>query len=678
MEQRDPTLNWPEKFEPGGKPREAGRWDLPFQVIETINENRATRESREKGIQKSLFDIWKGDEGQSFDQGWKNKLIWGDNKYVMSSLLQRFAGKVDLIYIDPPFNTGEDFSYDVEIGNEEILKEPSAIEVQAYRDTWGKGTSSYLEMMYDRIQLMKDLLAPKGSIYVHLDSNVGHYVKVLMDEVFGRENFVNEIIWKRKDAQSFSTRYGVVNDNILFYTKSDTYTFNRGYTDLSKETADNWYRKEEIAEKDTINRIGKAIKAGTVRRYNLADLSAPGSRIGTRAHYEWKGIFPPPGRHWQCTIDVMQKLEKEGRIVYSKSGKPYEKRYLDESKGVPYQTIWDDISMLRGIAKRASDSEQVGFPTQKPEALLERIINVSSNPGDLVADFFCGSGTTLVVAERGGRRWIGCDLSRFAIHASRKRLLGLKGCKPFEILNLGKYERQIWQGLSFSGQNGHSVIYEYLAFVLRLYDAQPISGFQQIHGRKGPALIHVGSVDAPVTIDEVTSSVNETISAKQSELHVLGWEWEMGIHDLVETDARAKGVKVYLRQIPNEVMDPQVSKEGVRFFDLAYVQAKAAAKKTSVQVELEDFGIPSSELIRDEVRKKIRHWSDLVDYWAIDFDFKNDTFLNSWQAYRTQDSPKLELKSASHDYEKHGKHQVLVKVVDIFGIDSSKLLEVEV
>jgi adenine-specific DNA-methyltransferase len=152
----------------------------------------------------------------------------------------------------------------------------------------------------------------------------------------------------------------------------------------------------------------------------------------------------------------------------------------------------------------------------------------------------------------------------------------------------------------------------------------------------------------------------------------------MGIHDLVETEARKKGVKVLLKQIPTDVMDPQVSKEDVHFFDLAYVKAKAAVKKTTVQVELQDFGIPSSDLIPSEVRQKIRHWSDLIDYWAVDFDFKNDAFLNSWQTYRTEDDPRLDLKSASHEYERRGRHQVLVKVVDIFGIDSSKLLEVEV
>ena len=660
MDIKDVQVVWPEKFNETGKTRSVPRWDLPFQIIEAVNETRATRESGSAGAQRSLFDVWSGGSDQkSIGSDWRNKLVWGDNKYVMSSLLKNLAGSVNLIYIDPPFNTGDDFSHGVSIGDEEVTKEPSAVEVKAYRDTWAMGTSSYLDTMYDRIILMKELLSPTGSIYVHLDENVSHYVKGMMDEILGRENFINEIVWQRTTAHSNPRKsYGRLHDVLLFYSKSEEYVWNQQYVPYSDEHMENSYR---------------FVEEKTGRKFASRDLTASVRHASKGQIYAWKGQKPPPSRVWSYAKEEMERLEKEGRIVYSKNGYPRLKLYLDEQKGVALQDIWTDIRPVQ-----AQSNEKLGYPTQKPEALLERIILCSSNPGEIVADFFCGSGTTLAVAEKLGRKWVGCDLSRFAIHTTRKRLLDIQDCRPFEILNLGKYERQVWQGLSFAGKGGQSVIYEYLAFILKLYDAQPISGFLAIHGRKGPALIHVGSVDAPVTIEEVSSAVTECISAKQSDLHVLGWEWEMGIHDLVETDAKKKGVKVFLKQIPSDVMDPQVSKEDVHFFDLAFVQARTTTKKTSVQVELQDFGIPSSDLIRDEIRKKIRHWSDLIDYWAVDFDFKNDTFLNSWQAYRTQDSPKLELKSASHDYEKHGKHQILVKVVDIFGIDSSKLLEVEV
>ena len=653
---KDVQVVWPEKFDSSGRARGQQRWNLPFQIIEAVNETRATRESGSGGTQSSLFDVWSGGGMRDVDPSWKNRLIWGDNKYVMSSLLSGLAGKVNLIYIDPPFNTGDDFSHGVTIGDGEVTKEPSAIEVKAYRDTWAKGISSYLDTMYDRILLMKDLLSPTGTIYVHLDENVSHYVKVTMDEIFGRENFRGEIIWQRTSSHNDPKNYGNTADHILYYVKSDEFTWNPQYQAFSKEYIDKWYR---FKDKDG-------------RRYMSDNLRSPHPRPNMT--YEYKGYKPHPNG-WSVSIDVMKKLDAEGRLIFpkDKTGRIRRKMYLDESEGQTLQNIWTEIPPLHSQSK-----ERTGFPTQKPEALLNRIISASSNKGDIVADFFCGSGTTLRAAEKMSRRWIGCDLSRFAIHTTRKTLLEIQDCRPFEILNLGKYERQVWQDLSFSGKGGQSLIYEYLAFILRLYDAQPISGFQSIHGRRGPVLVHVGAVDAPVTIDEVMSAVDECLRAKQFELHVLGWEWEMGIHDLVETEAKNRGVKVRLLQIPSDVMDPQVSKEDVQFFDLAYLKVKGTVKKTAVQVEIEDFGIPSIDLILSQVRERIKHWSDLIDYWAADFDFKNDTFLNSWQSYRTEDSPKLELKTPPHEYKSHGKHTILVKVVDIFGIDSSKLLEVEV
>ncbi|HEV2137781.1 MAG TPA: site-specific DNA-methyltransferase [Nitrososphaerales archaeon] len=676
----DTQLVWPGKFTKEGKLRDKPGWNLPFQIIETVNETRATRKSKNSGVQQSLFEVWSGNEGKTTDTGWKNKLIWGDNAFVMSSLLERFAGKIDLIYIDPPFNTGDDFSHSVKIGDDEVIKEPSALEVRAYRDTWGRGTSSYLDMMYDRLSLIRQLLSPSGSIYVHLDQNIGHYVKIMMDEIFGRENFVNEIAWKRSHAHSDTKQgakhFGRSHDTILFYSKDkedEANTWRQQFTPHEKEYLDGFYKQVELPN-GTRRPLTKEERADRSlvkgRIYKLDNMEGPGGASKGNPRYEVMGVT----RYWRYSKETMQKKIDSGRVIQTKEGNvPMEIRYLDESPGIAVQDMWTDITPLSAFAR-----ERVGFPTQKPEALLERIITASSNPNDLVADFFCGSGTALVVAERLGRRWIGCDLSRFGIHATRKRLLDIEGCKPFEILNLGKYERQIWQGISFSGKSGQSLVSEYLAFLLKLYDAQPISGFQFVHGRRQSALVHVGSVEAPVTISEVLDTVNEVVSARQSELHVLGWEWEMGIHDLVETDARNKGVKVRLLQIPNEVMDPQIPREDVKFFDLAYIKARTIAKRETAQVELQDFGIPSSDLIPAEVRSQIKHWSDLIDYWAVDFDFKNDTFLNNWQAYRADGDARLDLKSMVHEYKEHRKYKILVKVVDVFGIDSSKVLEVEV
>ena len=287
------------------------------------------------------------------------------------------------------------------------------------------------------------------------------------------------------------------------------------------------------------------------------------------------------------------------------------------------------------------------------------------------------------MAEKLGRRWIGCDLGRYAIHVTRKRLLGIEGCKPFEILNLGKYERQYWQGVTFGGKGKtvtEQALFEYLAFILKLYGAQPIAGLAQLHGKKGKAMIHIGAVDAPVTIDEINAAVAECVQLKQTELHVLGWEWEMGLYDLMVAEARRQGVKLLLLQIPREVMEQQaVDKGDIQFFELAYLEVKVETpKKLTATVTLADFVIPNTELIPEDVRAKVRKWSDYIDYWAIDWNFQNDTFMQGWVTYRTRKDRTLALTSDPHAYDKPGRYRLLVKVVDIFGNDTSQVYDVEV
>jgi hypothetical protein len=352
---------------------------------------------------------------------------------------------------------------------------------------------------------------------------------------------------------------------------------------------------------------------------------------------------------------------------------------VDEpTKGLPLRDVWE-ISIIAGVG-----NERLGYPTQKPEALLDRIVKTCSKPGDLVADFFCGSGTTLAVAERLGRRWIGCDLGRWGAHVSRKRLLGIAGCKPFEILNLGKYERQYWQGVTFGREKNKPIaeqaLYEYLAFVLKLYEAEPVAGMTHLHGRKGKAMIHIGAVDAPVTITEIDAAVDECAKLRQSQLHILGWEWEMGLYDLMVEAAKKKGVKLLLLLIPHEVMEQQATDKGdVRFFELAYLEAEIRqTKKLTAQVALKDFVIPNTELIPEEVRSKVKKWSDYIDYWAVDWDFRSDTFMQGWVAYRTKKERSLSLVSDPHDYQKPGKYRILVKVIDVFGNDTSQAFDVEV
>jgi len=396
------------------------------------------------------------------------------------------------------------------------------------------------------------------------------------------------------------------------------------------------------------------------------------------------------------TDESIVRLEKEGRVYRTNSGAirikyPLERRGDKVVEKSLVGDVWDDIPDMM----HAPPDERVDYPTQKPEKLLRRVVEAASNPGDLVADFFCGSGTTLAVAEKLGRRWIGCDLGRWAIHVTRKRLLGIENCRPFEVLNLGKYERQYWQGVTFGGDEKkdktvvEQALYEYLAFILRLYGAQPVPGLTHLHGKKGKAMVHIGAVDAPVTIDEISLAIEECARLKQPELHVLGWEWEMGLAGpnneyrkggLMQEEARKKGVKLVLLQIPREVMEQQAAAKGdVRFFELAYLDVKIEKpKKLAVQVALKDFVIPNTELIPEDVRAKIRKWSDYIDYWAVDWDFQNDTFMQGWVAYRTRKERKLPLESDPHTYEKPGTYRVLVKVIDIFGNDTSQAHTVEV
>ena len=611
-------LVWPGKYDEDGTLNEVPRVNLPFQVIETVNESRATRESKRGGVQGSLFDIYEGNEGDTFQEGWKNKLIWGDNLLVMGSLLEKFAGKIDLIYIDPPFATGANFSFTASIGNEgeSVFKKQSLIEEKAYRDTWGDGEDSFIVMMHKRLDLMRNLLSEHGSIYVHCDWRVNSILRLILDEIFGSDKHRNQIIWHYQSGGRQERLFSRKHDNILLYTKTH-----------------NWVFDAEA--------IG--IPRGEKKRNNMK-----------------RGQDPDGRKFWS--------IKSAGKIY----------KYYDDEKITPAD-VWTDISHLQ-----QRDPQRVGYPTQKPEKLLERIIGASSSAGGLVADFFCGSGTTLAVAEKLGRRWIGCDLGRWAIHVTRKRLLGVENCKPFDVLNLGKYERQYWQGVVFGEEENKSIsertLFEYLSFILKLYGAQSIAGMIHLHGKKGKAMVHIGSVDAPVTISEIDSATEECIHVKQRELHVLGWEWEMGLQDLVVQEARKKGVRLVLLQIPREVMEQQAADKGdVRFFELAYLDATIRRpKRLTAEVALKDFVIPNAELIPDDVRSKVGKWSDYIDYWAVDWDFQNDTFMQGWVSYRTRKDRALPLTSVPHTYHKGGKHRILVKVIDIFGNDTSQIFEVEV
>ncbi len=457
-------------------------------------------------------------------------LIWGDNKLVMSSLLAEYAGKIRLVYIDPPFDTGADFAYRVSVGGESVDKMPSILEEHAYRDTWGAGSDSYLSMMYARLTLIHELLAEDGSFYLHCAPPVSHTLRLLCDEIFGVENFRNEIVWKRTSSHNDSGRFGRIHDVVLLYVKSDKAVFNVLRRPLDGEYVEKVYTRVD----------------DDGRRYRLDNISAPGGRGPV---YEWGGITQP----WRYTQEKMQELYDAGRIKLYPDGKAMINayvRYLDESEGQPIQDWWDDVGVIAAPAK-----ERLGYPTQKPEVLLTRVIEASSEPGDIVADFFAGAGTTPAVAEKLGRRWIACDLGRFAIHTTRKRLLNIPDCRPFDIKNLGAYERQRWQI-----ESGNGALRAYLDTILAFYNAEPVEGFIHLHGRKADRMVHVGATDAPVTIDETEKLMDEMADNGIEACDLLGWEWEMGLHDTISERARRRGLDVRPRQIPREVMERQVDR----------------------------------------------------------------------------------------------------------------------
>jgi adenine-specific DNA-methyltransferase len=673
-------LVWDGKYDEFGNRREVdmAACGMPMQKIETVDEprQRAAAEGQTDMFEQRLLRIQESAPGYKTAKDFRNRLIWGDNKLVMASLLKEFKGKIDLIYIDPPFDVGADFTMHVPIGdaNDTAGKDQSALEMVAYRDMWGKGTDSYLHMIFERLVLMRELLKDTGCLFMHLDETVSHYVKVILDEVFGDESYVNSITWKRSDAHSDigqgAKHLGRICDTIFLYAKApERQIWNMQYAPLPESTVERWYRH---------------VEEGTGRRYNKADITGPGGAVKGNPVYEWKGIT----RAWRFSKKRMEDLEGEGRIVYSKSGQPYLKRYLDESKGVPLQDLWDDIKMIRGIH---STEEMLGYKTQKPETLLERVIKLASNEGDLVADFFCGSGTTGAVAERLNRRWIMADLGRFAIHTSRKRLIELqrtlhldaKPYRAFDVYNLGRYERQWWQKDRLKGAEE-----EHRRVVLEFFKAEVLTSAPSplLHGRKAGAFCHVDGIDSIFTREEARAVAEATAQAGGREVYCLAWEFEMELRQFTLALEAELGVKIKLIPIPREVMEKN-RKSPPPFLEMAVLEAdqvqRKQAGKRSVDVKLTKFlpslaEVPAKELEALKERA-IKSGFDFIDFWAVDFDWQpGKPFNHHWQDYRTRKDRSLKTVSdAGHVYEANGKHTICVKVVDVFGCDTSITVDVK-
>lgn len=359
--------------------------------------------------------------------GWMNKIFWGDNLQVMSHLLKEYRGKVDLIYIDPPFDSKANYAKKVKIRRDIAYGDMTFFEEKQYGDIWIN--DEYLQYMYERLVIMRELLSDTGSIFLHCDWHKSAYLKIIMDEIFGNggdsangPGYKNEIIWQRTGAHNDAGKYGVVHDTIYWYTKSSDYTFEMEMLDLTDEH---------------INSRFKTIEPETGRRFYPGPITAPGE--GPARVFNGKTILPPAGRHWSYSQENIDMLEKENRIYYSSTGTPYLKEYEDEytEQGRRLQSIWTDILPSK------TGNEIVGYPTQKPEKLLERIIKATTKKNDLVFDCFMGSGTTQAVAYRLERRFIGADINMGSIQITTKRLLdallGEDLC-GFEVYTVNNYE----------------------------------------------------------------------------------------------------------------------------------------------------------------------------------------------------------------------------------------------
>ena len=722
-EKREVELVW------NGKTNEICNIVLPFQTIEQVDEPRAEKPS-ETDSQLTLFD----ERGRQL-KGWTNKLIWGDNKLILSSLKNgplreeiEVQGGLKLTYIDPPFDVGADFSMDIEIGEETFTKNPNILEEIAYRDTWGKGADSFLAMIYERLVLMRDLLAEDGSIYVHCDWRVSAYIRLVLDEVFGKSNFLNMVTWRRQIVRGMKMHAQFMpfsSDYIYLYAKDKNNAI--------------WNKIEKV---NTIS-LEEA-----KRKYQKDD----------------KGFFRTSDRGAYSDESII-KLYQEGRVYVSHGGELLIKdgevsvtagkiavKYYRETVGnkvlekTVADNIWDDIPGL-GITPH----EYLGYPTQKPEALLERIIKASSNEGDLIADFFCGSGTTAAVAEKLGRKWITADLGKFAIHTTRKRMIGVqrqlkadgRDYRAFEILNLGKYERQHYIGVNLNlreeEQQKQSAEKEkaFIDLILRAYAAEKTDGFSNFQGKRAGRLVAIGPVNLPVTRLFVEEIIFECRRHQITRVDILGFEFEMGLFPNVLDEAKSRGIDLAPKFIPAEVFDKRAVEQGqVVFHDVAFIEVKphittgGKDKSITVAVELTDFSvfysqdsISQAEQTLKNKRSRIvveqgqvvkvskdvngivsrevltKHWTDWIDYWSVDFDFESKheiirmqdsktgeweeqwtgayVFENEWQSFRTKQDRSLELTSVAHECAP-GRRKLAVKVVDIFGNDTMRIVEVSV
>lgn len=559
---------------------------------------------------------------------WKNRLIYGDNLLAMQALLcgdkdtglPPMRGQVDLIYIDPPYDSKADYRTNITLPNENVEQLPTVLEQFCYSDMWKEGTISYLKYMYPRLALMRELLSDQGSIYVHLDWHIGHYVKLILDEIFGKENFQNELIWNYVKGASSNATFGRKHQTIYFYSKNNTKIFNLDSVRVE-------YNPETIAR----------AKRGEARYQN---------------------------------IDVN----------------------LLEIKGKNPGDVWTDIFPVQG-----NSIQNTNYSTQKPEALLERIIKASSNENSIVADFFGGSGTTAAVAEKLGRRWITSDLGKPACMIMRKRLVDNEA-RPFLYQAIGDYQREV-----FASNKEFKRIGDLARVVLNLFGAIPFTD--------DAAPANLGQMKEAHTLvyadspNKITSAatLKKALALRQSfmggwrKVIVLGWQFSFDIGKMLREIDRSE---LEVLVIPPDLMDRlqskkfNVSETKIRFSSLQYLTVKPPVVKQAVKPEeqeitvcLDNYVLLSPDMLSldDKNKEKIQkvileNPLDLIEYWSVDPDYDGETFVSKWQDYRENkdnDSDDYRVsRSAKLIVPKKEHRKICVKAVDVFGLESVCVEEV--
>lgn len=666
--------------------KEPNAKDLEFQTAEEVYPNVADIKD------KKLDRFWSETKDISDDP---NRLIWGDNLLVMQALLaQGYEGQIDLIYIDPPFNTGENFNFpnEVKIGNATFEKELPISERLAYTDTWNRGVDSFLDMLYPRLQLMFKLLSEKGSLYVHCDSNASHYIRILLDEIFGSSNFRANICWKKATKTTSFNNFGTEHDTILVYSRNnEKVVFHQLFRKLAEEQIAKNYKFVEKKDGDLVsltkNQILGIEPLPDGRRLRMIPITNMNPNR-PNLKFEFLGHV----KVWAKTKEKLIDDYKRGLIVQTSPGTiPVKKQYLDDNKGVKINDLWIDIAPVQGAALENCD-----YPTQKPEALLERIMTISSDKDSLVADFFCGSGTTAAVAEKLSRKWITSDLSKTSIQVARGRFVN-NYAKPFIIQNLGNYQRQLIYAKEVNLKQMYNII-------LKLYGATPRKDWQGfgISKEDNKTIVFVCEPDRPMTgkkAIDLAKSAKTADGKGYKRIVILAWDYEYNFDEdfnKLSKNAKKELADVEFKIIPSDVykflrstkVGDQELANKITFYQKPYMRlsepqiGSRSGDEIRVKIKVEQYvvmDIPvKDERKRPEIEKMLhKNFANLIDYWTVDWDYDGDVFRSKWQAIKDRKSNEPVTITADTTLKKGKKYTIAVRVVDVFGNDASLTKEID-